>query len=156
MVLVGLDDLVGAYREVNDYQFVLDQTVDHNPDELSAEELHEAAWSIVAERFAQSKHSAVERFGELRGTGQTSVDPAEIETAAGQGRVESLFLAEEPSCWDQKANDSSGAISIGADSTATRIRTRPTAARRPHASQSSWARSTMPWPIPPAIAPARV
>lgn len=115
MVLVGLDQLVGAYREVNHYQFVLDQTIDRNPDQLSADELHEASWPIVAGRFTQAKLSAVERFGQLRGTGQASVDETEIEVASSQGRVESLFLADEPSCWDQAVGHGRGAVTLGAD-----------------------------------------
>lgn len=115
MVLVGLDELVGAYREVNTYGNVLDRSVDHNPDQLSAEELHEAAWPIVQERFAESKHAAVARFGELHGTGQASADASKIEAAAAQGRVDALFLAAGPSCWDGVAGGGPRAIHLGAD-----------------------------------------
>lgn len=115
MVLIGLDDLVSAYREVNGYGNVLDQTVDRNPDQLSAEALHEAVWPIVQERFAEAEHAAVDRFGDLHGTGQASADPAKVETAASEGRVEALFLAAGPSCWGQVPSDTPRAIRLGAD-----------------------------------------
>lgn len=115
MVLVGLGELVGTYREVNAYGAVLDRTVDRNPDQLTAEELHEAVWPIVDERFAGAKRSAIERFGELHGTGQASVDPAEIETAASQGRVDALFLAAEAACWDEAASHGTRVISLGTE-----------------------------------------
>ncbi|MEO6988772.1 MAG: hypothetical protein ABI239_08995 [Aquihabitans sp.] len=115
MVLVGLDEQVGAYREVNNYGNVLAQSVDHNPDRLSAEELYEAVWPIVSERFAQAKHAATERFNELHGTGQASVDPTDIETAASQGRVEALFLTVGPSCWNEVSGHGSRAIRLGAE-----------------------------------------
>jgi hypothetical protein len=115
MVLVGLDESVGAYREVNAYGNVLDQAVVHNPDQLSAEELHALAWPIVAERFDRARHAAVERFGELHGTGQASVDRDEIETAASQGRVDALFLTDRPSCWDEAAIPGPRAIRLGAE-----------------------------------------
>ena len=115
MVLVGLEELVGAYREVNAYGNVLDRSVDHNPDQLSAEKLHELVWPIVKERFDESKHAALDRFGELHGTGQASVDASEIEAAASQGRVEALFLPAGSNCWDELPGDGSRVVRLGAD-----------------------------------------
>lgn len=115
MVLVGLDEMVGAYREVNGYGNVLDRTVDRNPDQLSAEDLHEAAWPVIAERFALAQRSAIERFGEMHGAGQASADGAEIEAAAAQGRVDALLLADAPSCWDRVVPHGRGAIRLGAE-----------------------------------------
>ncbi len=115
MVLVGLEELVAAYREVNAYGNVLDRSVDHNPDQLSAEDLHEAVWPIVNERFAEASHAAVERFGELHGTGQASADADVIEVAASQGRVDALFVPEGPSCWDSAPGRGPGAIRLGVE-----------------------------------------
>lgn len=115
MVLVGLEELVGIYREVNTYASVLVRSVDHNPDELSAEELHEAAWPIVEEHLEQDKRSAIERFGELNGTGRASTDPAEIEQASSEGRVDALFLADGPSCWDALDAREPRIVSLGSD-----------------------------------------
>src|SRR5690606_19097872 len=115
LVLVGLDELVAVYREVNDYQGVLERSVDHNPDGLSATELHELAWPVVEERQARSRDAALELFGELNGTGRASSDADAIESAAVEGRVQHLFLPDVPSCWEEAALTGERAVRLGAD-----------------------------------------
>jgi hypothetical protein len=100
MVLVGLDQLVSIYRDVNTYQHVLEDAVIQNPDELSTEALHAAAWPVVEERLREEKQRIVDRFEELHGTGTASADPAKIGEAAAHGRVETLLVSAEPSCWE--------------------------------------------------------
>ena len=101
MVPVGLDDLVAMYREVNSYPHLTEEAVLHNPDDLSAEELHAAAWSVVERIAEQETEQARRRFNDLRGTGLASADPEEIERAAGEGRVDTLLLGEPERCWDE-------------------------------------------------------
>ena len=116
-VLVGLDLLVSIYRDVNDHAGVMDEAVVSNPDQLSAEELHAAAWPVVARRLRADKQRLVGRFEELHGTGRASADPAEIETAAAQGRVETLFLTADPSCWKPATTESPNVVQLGDDET---------------------------------------
>ncbi len=101
MVLVGLDRNIGLFREVNTYPNVLEHTVSSNPDGFSAEDLHDAAWPIAAEHFAQTKRTAIDRFRRLHGTGMASVGAETIQTAADQGRIETLFVPREQTCWNQ-------------------------------------------------------
>lgn len=115
MVLVGLDPLVSMYREISDYRGILEEPVRQNPDQLSAEELHAAAWPVVAERLREAKGQAAERFAELHGTGRASTDPAKIESAAVEGRVETLFLTAEPSCWEEASTQSPTVIELGSN-----------------------------------------
>ena len=99
--LTGLNEMLSLYREVNGYPDVIDEAVRQNPDQLSVEELHAAAWPLVETILNQERASAIGRFEELHGTGLASTNPAKIEEAARHGRVETLFLATEPWCWDQ-------------------------------------------------------
>jgi hypothetical protein len=115
MVLVGLDQLVSTYRGVNRYQHVLDDAVVQNPDELSAEELHAAAWPVVAERVREDKQRLVARFEELHGTGTASAEPDKIEEAAAHGRVETLFMSAEPSCWERDPTGPPNVHQLGTD-----------------------------------------
>lgn len=116
MVLVGLDRNIGLFREVNTYRNVLGQAVSSNPDHLSADELHDAAWPIAAEHFAQAKHAAIERFEQLHGTGLASADTESIQVAADQGRVATLFVRREPSCWDRGHGGRPTVVRLGVDS----------------------------------------
>ncbi len=115
MVLVGLDQMLGIYRGVNTYGHVLEHAVRRNPDELSAEELHRAAWPIVAEALAQVKGRAIERFEKLHAAGDAPSLLREVEEAAVAGRVEALFLATDPWCWAQAAVGGPAVVVLGAD-----------------------------------------
>jgi hypothetical protein len=117
MVLVGLDHLVSMYREVNVYPHVIDRDVRRNADQLSGEQLHAAAWPLADEVLARQRTKDVERFEELHGTGRASNDPHEIEDAARQGRVDTLFLAVEPWCWEQVPTGKNAVVQLGADET---------------------------------------
>ncbi|HYZ57199.1 MAG TPA: hypothetical protein VE733_27360 [Streptosporangiaceae bacterium] len=75
MVPAGQAYLVSICREVGTYPHLTEEAVRENPDELSAEELHAAAWPIMVEIADQQASRAVERFEELHGTGRTSDEP---------------------------------------------------------------------------------
>ncbi len=99
MVLVGLERATSAFREVFPYPDLTAQTVRQNPDQLSLDQVHAAAWPVVAEQFEAAKRALGERFEALIGTGQASSDLGQIEDAAAEGRVETLFIAIEPWEW---------------------------------------------------------
>lgn len=105
MVIVGLEPTVSIYRDISRYAHVIDEGVSTNPDQLSAEQLHAAAWPVVERRLRDDRQQMVEQFERQHGTGRASTDPAEIENAAANGRVETLFLPIDPSCWDVAASE---------------------------------------------------
>jgi hypothetical protein len=114
MVLVGLEELVATYRSVNTYPHVLDEEIRSNPDGLSAEQLHEAAWPVIESVLDAQRSRALARFRELHGTGLASDQPEEIAEAAAQGRVETLFVSAEPWCWEH-VSDGGSVVHLGAD-----------------------------------------
>ena len=93
LVVAGVDYLLPIYREANTYPGLVEEGTTGNPEELSAEELHERAWKIVGPRFSEARQEAAERYAELAGTGRTSTDPREVVLAAYYGRVHTLFAA---------------------------------------------------------------
>ncbi|ANH37085.1 hypothetical protein I601_0633 [Nocardioides dokdonensis FR1436] len=115
MVLVGLPQLVGAYREVNGYGHVLDEAVDHNPDQLSVEELHERAWPVVERRLRERRAGVIDHFHELNGTGRVSSDLPTVAQAAAEGRVETLFVQADPWCWEGVSDDPEPVVRLGGD-----------------------------------------
>lgn len=115
MVLVGLDQLISAYREVNAYQNVIDEAVEHNPDQLSAEELHKMAWPLVESRLRADRARVIDRFQELHGTGRVSSDLATVVEAAEAGRVETLFVKADPWCWEQVLDSETPVVQLGTD-----------------------------------------
>lgn len=115
LVLIGLDYLVSKYRDLTRYPHVLDDDVRTNPDQLDAEGLHAATWPVITQRIDGDKQRLADRFEELHGTGLASTDPATIEAAAADGRVDTLFLSASPSCWDQASTHSPRVLSLGTD-----------------------------------------
>jgi hypothetical protein len=95
LVLAGVDYLLPIYRKANTYPHLVDQGIEGNPEELSAEELHECAWAIVRPLFLVAQKEAATHYRQLAGAGseQASSDLKDIIPAAHQGRVETLFVA---------------------------------------------------------------
>ncbi len=115
MVLVGLESLVAAYREVNTYPNVIDEAVEHNSDQLSSEELHKMAWPLIERRLRADRERVIDRFKELNGTGLVSSDLATVAEAAAAGRVETLFVKADPWCWERAVEDDAPVVELGVD-----------------------------------------
>jgi hypothetical protein len=115
MILVGLDPLIGTYREVNDYEHLLDEAVVHDSDQLSIERLHEMAWPLVEQRLRTDRARVIDRFHSLSSTGRVSSDLGAVSQAAAEGRVETLFVKADPWCWEQVAGNDSAIVELGAD-----------------------------------------
>ncbi len=96
LVLVGQDHLRGAYREVNHYKYLVDESVAVNSDDLTTEELHRRIWSVVAPIFDAEVEKAIEEYRQLSGNGSEKVSTTleEIATAARYKRVKTLFVRQ--------------------------------------------------------------
>lgn len=99
LVVAGVDYLLPIYREANTYPGLVEGGITGNPEELSAEQLHERAWEVMEPRFSEARREAAERYADLAGTGRTSTDPREVVPAAYYGRVEALFAASGLRRW---------------------------------------------------------
>jgi hypothetical protein len=115
MVLVGLEYLVSAYRDVSAYSSVLDEAVEHNPDELSPEQLHELAWPVIERRLRAERAQEIDRFQELHGTGLASDDLSTVSEAATAGRVDTLFVTADPWCWERVLDNDAPIVELGTD-----------------------------------------
>ncbi|WP_338748864.1 hypothetical protein [Janibacter alittae] len=115
MVLVGLDQVVATYREVNRYPHLVEDVVERNPDQLAPETLHELAWPLIEQRLRAQRSRVIERFHELHGTGRVSADLQTIAQAAAEGRVETLFVQADPWCWEGVEDTTLPVVQLGAD-----------------------------------------
>ena len=95
LVLAGVDYLLPIYQEANSYLHLVDERIEGNPEEMSADELHEQAWAIVHPLFLSAQQEAAAQYRQLAGTGseQASGDLKRLISAAYHGRVETLFVA---------------------------------------------------------------
>jgi hypothetical protein len=95
LVLAGVDYLHPIYRQANTYPHLTIDGITGNPENLSAEELHERAWAIVEPAFQRGQKEAAAQYRQLSGTGSKSASSKleEILPAAYHGRVAVLFVA---------------------------------------------------------------
>jgi hypothetical protein len=101
MVLVGLEDNISTFRSVSSYGHILDAEVRTNPDGLSPEKLHSLAWPAIECILDEQRTDALDRIGEALAHDRGAATPVAVAEAAAQGRVETLFVAADPFCWEQ-------------------------------------------------------
>ena len=99
LVLAGVDTLFPLYREMNTYPHLMEEGISGNPEGMSPEELHRKAWTIVEPVFKKDRETAIDRYRQLAGTGQTTTDIVEAIRAAHHGRIEVLFVAVGVQLW---------------------------------------------------------
>jgi hypothetical protein len=69
--------------------------------ELSAEILHGKAWNIAEEYFKEEERQASRAFLDNLGGGKVVDELQSVITAAYDGRVENLFVAENAQLWGE-------------------------------------------------------
>jgi hypothetical protein len=99
LVLASVGYYLPIFAGVSDHPTLAERAVEGNPENRSAQELHTAAWEIVAPAFEAARHEAVEALKRAEGTGRVSTDVASVVQASLEGRVDTLFLAGDSPAW---------------------------------------------------------
>jgi hypothetical protein len=111
LVLAGVDYLLPIYRSACGYAWLLDEGIPGNPDGMPARELHDRAWEIVKPVFQAERDKSVAAYRQLAGTGRTARDVRDVLAAAWDGRVGTLFVALDETCWG-RANEAERSVEI--------------------------------------------
>jgi len=101
LVIAAVDYLHPIYREANKYNYLLDEGIQGNPDEMSEKVLQEQAWPIVQPYFERGRTEALERYHEAVNKGFGTNDIKEAVLAAYDGKVSTLFVATGVQQWGQ-------------------------------------------------------
>jgi len=107
LVLSGVEYLFPLYRQASSYKHILDQGIPGNPEEMSPEDLHKRAWSLVEPIFLKAEEETAAQYRSLLNSEQTSHDITKIVPAAFYGKIDLLFLAVGAHQWgdfDPKKN----------------------------------------------------
>lgn len=99
LVFAGVDYLLPIYQEANTYPHLMEGSVSGNPEEMRPEELHRAAWQIVAPHFARAQSEALETYKQMAATNQAAHTIRQILPAAYQGRVQTAFVPLHQQLW---------------------------------------------------------
>jgi hypothetical protein len=101
LMLAGVEYLLPIYREASSYPYISERNITGNPEGLSAKELHDQAWEILAPYFNTAQVKAAEQYQQISGIGseRASKDIAKIVPAAYYGRVENIFVPLDLEQW---------------------------------------------------------
>lgn len=99
LIIAGVEYLVGMFREINSYPYLLDEWIGGSPENLDTGELHKRSWEIVSPAFQKQLNDSLQILNEKLGTGYASDSIEEILRAAYNKRVESLFFDPEYTIW---------------------------------------------------------
>jgi hypothetical protein len=99
MVIAAVEHLQPMFRAASSYPNILPQGVDGNPDRVSADALQRQAWQVVQPYFRQDQEKRLSQYVHATGMGPSINDVAQVVTAAADGRVYSLFVAEGLQRW---------------------------------------------------------
>jgi hypothetical protein len=106
LVLACVGYYVAVYKAVSHYPMVWPDAVEGNPDRRSVAELHDAAWALVADHFAEPARRRLDRYRQAAGTGLALSRPEEVLAAARSGKVDTLLLgAETPGTVDDRVEE---------------------------------------------------
>jgi hypothetical protein len=96
LIVAALPEWHAVYRAANTYPYLASHGIEKDADTMTAEELHDAAWPLVAPFFQQEISDAVERYqrDSAVNPGIASNQLADILQAAHFARVDTLFIAD--------------------------------------------------------------
>ena len=110
LVLAGVEFLLPIYHETNSYTNLLEKGVIGNPENMSAEELHQQAWQVIEPLLIAERNAAMEQYHNLLGTGEATQKLEEIVTAAVNGQIDTLFVRANTQKWGKFERQSNKVI----------------------------------------------
>lgn len=106
LVLAGVNYLLPIYHEANTYNFIVEEGIQHNTKQQTAQELHAEAWAIVEPLFKADQQKAIDYYHESLAAGKGSNNLDEVIQGAFYGRVEQLFVPVGVQKWGHFDPDS--------------------------------------------------
>jgi len=94
LVLIGMEQDLGHYREANSYNNLIEEGVKKNPEGLKPGEIHEEAWKIVEPVFLASREESIAKFRDMSGSDKLSNDLKVIAPSALNSRVDTLLVKD--------------------------------------------------------------
>lgn len=107
LVYLGSEVMLGVYRSLNRYQYMLPVPLSGGAEKMSAEEMHRRAWALVEPGYLQELDKELQRFEMLKGQRTTLASDKIEETLVGaaMGRVDYLSLPEDGQVWGKFLED---------------------------------------------------
>ena len=97
LVLAGPKQLRRLYQTANKYHHLMSEGIEDSIRRQGTADLHRRAWEIVHPEFDQSRTDALDQFH--ASAEKTAANPGSVFLAAAHGRIDTLFVAEDPVAW---------------------------------------------------------
>ncbi|PUU90150.1 MAG: hypothetical protein CI948_1654, partial [Halanaerobium sp.] len=92
-LIVAADDSVfSLYKNINNYQGLLDEHLSGNARQMNKKELREKSWEIIDSHIHDYLEEIKERYMEIKSSDKSSSELEEIVEAAHFGKVDTLVL----------------------------------------------------------------
>lgn len=98
LIIVGLVENVNLYENINNYNRLVDNKVNHNPDELTDKELRDKGWEVVKNYFLAEMYKSLEQFSEY-GEDRISNNLGEIIESTVMGKSQTIFISRGETKW---------------------------------------------------------
>lgn len=98
LILVGLVENTSLYDKLNDYNRLIDEKVNYNPDELSDKEVRDKGWEVVKDYFLSEMYQSLEKFSEY-GEDRVSNNLGEIIESTVMGKSSTIFISRGETKW---------------------------------------------------------
>jgi len=92
LIIAGVEYVIGIFREVNSYPYILEDWIGGSPVQMKIEDLHKSSWEIASSVVQKQLEEALQILFDKTGTGFTSESVEEIVRAAYNKRVDSIFF----------------------------------------------------------------
>jgi hypothetical protein len=101
IMLAGTEELHAVYQRITSSQTILPGGITGNVKDLPVEEFHRQAWQIASEYYYEGEKVVMRDFHDNL-AGKLAVDNVNsVLTAAFDGRVDTLFVAEDEEIWGE-------------------------------------------------------
>lgn len=99
LIVAGDNQLRVLYRRLSRYADRILGEVDGNVEHLSKQDLYGKAWPILRDELDRQRDAVLARLDQSAAGTPVSRELADVIRAAGDGRVDTLFIAADTECW---------------------------------------------------------
>src|SRR5690606_35087059 len=99
LLIAGVEYLIPLYKEANTYPYILEKSLQINTQDLSEQELRDAAWDIIKSKTEENIQNALNQYGNYAGTQRASDKVDEIIKNSFSNRILYLFINPDEKVW---------------------------------------------------------
>ena len=108
LVIAADDSVFYLYKNINNYDKLLDENLSGNTKQMNQKELREKSWKLVEPHFNDYLENAKDKYLELKASDKTSDELEDIVEAANYGKIDTLLVnkrAEKAGNFNEDENE---------------------------------------------------